>query len=209
MLKVQVLDQLGNKVKDLELNENIFGVEPNTQVLYDVVNAQRAAMRSGTHATKTRGEVRGGGKRPWRQKGTGRARHGSIRSPIWRGGGVTFGPQANKVYKVKVNKKAARLAYKSIFSLRLTNEQLVIVDKLELEEAKTKNFQEVYNHLVGEGKVLFVDVELSENVLLASRNIPTVRVETASHTSVFDLADTNKVVLTVDAVKYFEEALNK
>lgn len=209
MLKIKVLNQLGEKVKDLNLNEEVFGIEPNTQVLYDVVNAQRAAMRSGTHATKTRSEVRGGGKKPWRQKGTGRARHGSSRSPIWRGGGITFGPNPDKNYKVKVNKKASKLAYKSILSLRLSNEQLIVVDSLHLEEGKTKNFQEIYNNLVSEGKVLFVDVNFDENIRLASRNIPTVSIETASHTSVFDLTNTNKVVLTTEAVKYFEEALTK
>ena len=209
MLNVKVLDQLGNEVGKLNLNEAVFGIEPNTQVLYDVVNAQRAAMRSGTHGTKTRSEVRGGGKKPWRQKGTGRARHGSSRSPIWRGGGVTFGPNPDKNYKVKVNKKASKLAYKSILSMRLANEQLIIVNSLHLEKGKTKKFQEIYNSLISDGRVLFVDVNFDENIVIASRNIPTVRIETASHASVFDLTNTNKVVLTTEAVKYFEEALVK
>lgn len=209
MLNIKVLNQTGNEVALLTLNENVFGIEPNTQVLYDVVNAQKAAMRQGTHATKTRANVSGGGKKPWRQKGTGRARHGSSRSPIWRGGGVTFGPNPNKNYKVKVNRKASKLAFKSILSLRLKNNQLVIVDKLELENPKTKNFQEIYNNLVSEGRAIFIDVLFTENVILAARNIQTVKIETASHTSVFDLTDAHKVILTTEAVKYFEEALTK
>jgi large subunit ribosomal protein L4 len=209
MLNVKVLNQSGKEVSKLTLNEQVFGIEPNTQVLYDVVNAQRAATRQGTHSTKTRTEVSGGGKKPYRQKGTGRARHGSSRSPVWRGGGVTFGPTPEKNYKVKVNRKVSELAYKSILSLRLQNNQLVIVDKLELNEPKTKQFQEIYNSLVSEGRAIFIDVDFSDNVIYASRNIPTVRIENASHTSVYDLTDAHKVVLTTDAVKYFEEALVK
>ncbi len=209
MLKIKVLNQSGNEVSDLNLNETVFGIEPNTQVLYDVVHAQRAAMRSGTSSTKIRSEVRGGGRKPWRQKGTGRARHGSIRSPIWRGGGITFGPRPNKNYRRKVNKKANQLAFRSILSYRLANDQLVVVDKLHLEEPKTKGFQEIYNNLVSVGRVIFVDVDFTENVTLASRNIQAVKIENANHTSVYDLANANKVVLTTDAVKYFEEALAK
>ncbi len=209
MLNVKVLNQSGKEVSKLTLNEQVFGIEPNTQVLYDVVNAQRAATRQGTHSTKTRTEVSGGGKKPYRQKGTGRARHGSSRSPVWRGGGVTFGPTPEKNYKVKVNRKVSELAYKSILSLRLQNNQLVIVDKLELNEPKTKQFQEIYNSLVSEGRAIFIDVDFSDNVIYASRNIPIVRIENASHTSVYDLTDAHKVVLTTDAVKYFEEELVK
>lgn len=209
MLNIKVLNQTGDEVALLNLNEKVFGIEPNTQVLYDVVNAQKAAMRQGTHATKTRGEVRGGGRKPWRQKGTGRARHGSSRSPIWRGGGVTFGPNPNKNYKVKVNKKVSKLAYKSILSLRLRNDQLIIVDKLALDNPKTKEFQEIYNNLVSEGVAIFIDANFNENVILAARNIQAVKIETASHASVFDLTDAHKVVLTTEAVKYFEEALTK
>lgn len=209
MLKIKVLNQSGNEVSDLNLNETVFGIEPNTQVLYDVVHAQRAAMRSGTSSTKVRSEVRGGGRKPWRQKGTGRARHGSIRSPIWRGGGITFGPRPNRNYTRKVNKKANQLAFRSILSYRLANDQLLIVDKLHLEEPKTKGFQEIYNNLVSQGRVIFVDVDFSENVTLASRNIQAVKIENANHTSVYDLANANKVVLTTEAVKYFEEALAK
>ncbi len=206
MLQVEVLNQTGTKVSDLSLAENVFGIEPNIQVLYDVVNAQRAAMRSGTSSTKTRSEKRGGGRKPWRQKGTGRARHGSRRSPIWRGGGVTFGPKPRS-YRVKINKKVANLAFRSALSYRLANEQLIIVDKVALSEIKTKDFQAIYEALKLNGATLFVDLNFDSNVVLSARNIPYVSIEDAAHTSVYDLAQPRQVVMTVDAVKYFEEAL--
>ncbi|NMA05256.1 MAG: 50S ribosomal protein L4 [Acholeplasmataceae bacterium] len=205
-MQVQVYKQNGNKDSLLTLNEQIFNIEPNMQVLYDVVNAQRAAMRRGTADTKGRSEVRGGGRKPWRQKGTGRARHGSRRSPIWVGGGVTFGPTPRS-YEVKVNRKVGRLAIKSALSLHLQKEQLLIVDKIEINEPKTKLFTEILNDLSINERVLFVDVNFSDNVILAARNISHVSLENASHTSVLQLMSCSKLVLTVDAVKYFEEVL--
>lgn len=208
-MKIQVLNQLGEKVSDLKLNKEVFGIEPNMHVVYEVVNAQRAAMRQGTHSTKTRAEKRGGGRKPWRQKGTGRARHGSRRSPIWRGGGVTFGPRPNRNYIVKVNKKSAKLAFKSVLSYRLANNQLIIVDKVEIENPKTKEFKAFLDNLGLNRRTLFVDVELTENILMSSRNIPRVSVETSAHASVYDLVNCESLVLTAEAVKYFEEALLK
>lgn len=205
-MKVQVYKQDGNKDSLLTLNEQIFNIEPNMQVLYDVVNAQRAAMRRGTADTKVRSEVQGGGRKPWRQKGTGRARHGSRRSPIWVGGGVTFGPTPRS-YKVKVNKKVGRLAIKSALSLHLQKEQLLIVDKINVAEPKTKLFQDILHDLSINERVLFVDAKFSVNALLAARNISHVSLENASHTSVLQLMSCSKLVLTVDAVKYFEEVL--
>ncbi len=205
-MQVQVYKQNGNKDSLLTLNEQIFNIEPNMQVLYDVVNAQRAAMRRGTADTKGRSEVRGGGRKPWRQKGTGRARHGSRRSPIWVGGGVTFGPTPRS-YEVKVNRKVGRLAIKSALSLHLQKEQLLIVDKIEINEPKTKLFTEILNDLSINERVLFVDVNFSDNAILAARNISHVSLENASHTSVLQLMSCSKLVLTVDAVKYFEEVL--
>ncbi len=205
-MKVQVYKQNGNKDSLLTLNEQIFNIEPNMQVLYDVVNAQRAAMRRGTADTKVRSEVQGGGRKPWRQKGTGRARHGSRRSPIWVGGGVTFGPTPRS-YKVKVNKKVGRLAIKSALSLHLQKEQLLIVDKIDVAEPKTKLFQDILHDLSINERVLFVDAKFSDNALLAARNISHVSLENASHTSVLQLMSCSKLVLTVDAVKYFEEVL--
>ena len=180
-MQVQVYKQNGNKDSLLTLNEQIFNIEPNMQVLYDVVNAQRAAMRRGTADTKGRSEVRGGGRKPWRQKGTGRARHGSRRSPIWVGGGVTFGPTPRS-YEVKVNRKVGRLAIKSALSLHLQKEQLLIVDKIEINEPKTKLFTEILNDLSINERVLFVDVNFSDNAILAARNISHVSLENASHT---------------------------
>ena len=205
-MQVQVYKQDGSKASLLTLNDQIFGIEPNTQVLYDVVNAQRAAMRQGTADTKGRSEVRGGGKKPWRQKGTGRARHGSRRSPIWVGGGVTFGPTPRS-YAVKVNKKVGRLALKSALALHFQREQLIVLDKIDINEPKTKQFNEVLNNLSIDSRVLFVDVDFSDNAILSARNIPYVSLENASHTSVYQLMNCSKLVLTVDAVKYFEEAL--
>lgn len=205
-MQVQVYKQDGSKASLLTLNEHVFGIEPNTQVLYDVVNAQRAAMRQGNADTKVRSEVRGGGKKPWRQKGTGRARHGSRRSPIWVGGGVTFGPTPRS-YAVKVNKKVGRLALKSALALHFQREQLIVVDKIEINEPKTKHFNEILTNLSIDSRVLFVDVDFSDNIILSARNIPTVSLENASHTSVYQLMNCSKLVLTVDAVKHFEEVL--
>ncbi|GAK74219.1 50S ribosomal protein L4, partial ['Chrysanthemum coronarium' phytoplasma] len=137
MPKINILNQQGDFVSEKVLATTVFDIKPNPQVLYDVVNAQRAAMRQGTHATKTRALVAGGGKKPWRQKGTGRARHGSIRSPLWRGGGVTFGPSPRD-YSVKVNQKVRSLALKSALSLQAQNNQLVVVDNINLATHKTK-----------------------------------------------------------------------
>lgn len=206
MLQVQVLNQTGEKVSELTLNELVFGIEPNNQVIYEVVKAQRAAMRQGTHDVLNRGEVRGGGRKPWRQKGTGRARHGSRRSPIWRGGGVVFGPTPRS-YAVKVNKKVVKLATKSVLSIHASRGQLIVVDKVQFEQPKTKLFQETLNKINVSGKTLFVDVDLADNVILAGRNIPSLKLETSAHTSVYDLMNCTQLVLTTEAVKYFEEAL--
>lgn len=206
MLQVQVLNQTGEKVSELTLNELVFGIEPNNQVIYEVVKAQRAAMRQGTHDVLNRGEVRGGGKKPWRQKGTGRARHGSRRSPIWRGGGVVFGPTP-RAYNVKVNRKVVKLATKSVLSLHASKGQLIVVDKIEFEQPKTKLFQNTLNSINANGKTLYIDVNLADNVILAGRNIPTLKLETTAHTSVYDLMNCTQLVLTTEAVKYFEEAL--
>lgn len=206
MLQVQVLNQTGEKVSELTLNELVFGIEPNNQVIYEVVKAQRAAMRQGTHDVLNRGEVRGGGKKPWRQKGTGRARHGSRRSPIWRGGGVVFGPTP-RAYNVKVNRKVVKLATKSVLSLHASKGQLIVVDKIEFEQPKTKLFQNTLNSINANGKTLYIDVNLADNVILAGRNIPTLKLETTAHISVYDLMNCAQLVLTTEAVKYFEGVL--
>ncbi|MFI3329970.1 MAG: 50S ribosomal protein L4 [bacterium] len=208
MPTIALLNQAGKKVKDLELSSEIFGIEPNQQVIYDVVNAQRAAMRQGTHKTKTRTEVRGGGRKPWAQKGTGRARQGSIRAPQWRGGGIVFGPTPRD-YSVKVNRKVKQLAFKSAFSYKVLNNKLVAVEAIALDAVKTKDFLQVIENLKLTGKkTLFVLPEVTENVEKSSRNIPNVSVNVQNHVSVYDILKYDQVVLAVDAVKYFEEVLN-
>ncbi|MBE0700388.1 MAG: 50S ribosomal protein L4, partial [Acholeplasmataceae bacterium] len=154
MPKVEILNQSGKKVADLTLSDYVFGIEPHQQALYDVVNAQRAAMRQGTHDVKNRGEIRGGGRKPWRQKGTGRARQGSIRSPQWRGGGVVFGPTPRS-YAIKLNQKVRQLALRSALSYHAANGQLKVVDSINLETPKTKLFQDFMTNLGIEGKTLF------------------------------------------------------
>lgn len=206
MPKVALLNQAGEKVGDVTLLDSVFAIEPNKQVLYDVVNAQRAAMRQGTQSAKTRSEVRGGGRKPWRQKGTGRARQGSTRSPQWTGGGVVFAPKPRS-YEVKLNKKVRQLGLKSALSAKLANNELVVIENLELETLKTKEFVKVLNNLNISGKVLVVDSSVSENLVLASRNIPGVATSSSNHISVYDILNYNTFLVTQDAVKKIEEVL--
>jgi large subunit ribosomal protein L4 len=206
MPSIVVYNQLGAEVGKINLNKNVFGVEPNMQAVYDVVNAERAAMRQGTHKTKTRTEVSGGGRKPWRQKGTGRARQGSIRSPQWRGGGVVFGPTPRS-YSVKVNKKVVKLALKSLLTDRFVNKNLIIVDKFELEDFKTKTLVQILNNLNAKGKIIVITNEEDFNLFTAGRNIPNVYVQTKQHLSVYDLINADMYVATQDAIKKYEEDL--
>jgi large subunit ribosomal protein L4 len=206
MPKVALLSQTGQNVGEIELLDSVFGIEPNNQVVFDVIKAQRAAMRQGTQKAKTRGEVRGGGRKPWRQKGTGRARSGTTRSPLWNGGGIVFAP-VPRDYRLKVNRKVRRLALKSVLSSKVTNNTFIVLDKLELADVKTKGMTEVLKSLELTGKVAFVCKEVNENVALASRNIPGITVTTVDHVSVYELMNYKTVVLTQDAVKQYEEVL--
>ena len=206
MPTVALLNQTGETIQEITLDDSVFGIEPNQQVIYDVVNAQRAAMRQGTHDTKNRREVSGGGRKPWRQKGTGRARQGSTRSPQWRHGGIVFGPTPRS-YAVKVNRKVSKLAMKSALSYKGANEKLIAVDSISLNEIKTKNFIQVLEALNACGKTLFVLPEVTENVERSSRNIPNVSVNVANHVSVYDVLNCDKVVVALDSIKYFEEVL--
>ena len=206
MPTVALLNQTGEKIQDITLDDSVFGIEPNQQVIYDVVNAQRAAMRQGTHDTKNRREVSGGGRKPWRQKGTGRARQGSTRAPQWRHGGIVFGPTPRS-YAVKVNRKVSKLAMKSALSYKVANDKLIAVDSISLSEIKTKNFVQVLESLNACGKTLFVLPEVTENVERSSRNIPNVSVNVANHVSVYDVLNCEKVVVALDSIKYFEEVL--
>jgi len=206
MPKVALLNQAGQDIGKVELLDSVFAVEPNQQVLYDVVKAQRAAMRQGTHKAKSRGEVRGGGRKPWKQKGTGRARSGSTRSPLWVGGGVVFGPTPRD-YSFKVNKKVRRLALKTVLSLKVKDDSFKVLDSLTLESVQTKGMVEVLNNLNVSGKIMIVLSENNEAVALSTRNIPGVTVTTVSHASVYEIMNYHTVVITVDAVKLYEEVL--
>ena len=206
MTKVSVLSQTGASVGEIELNDAIFGIEPNEAVLFDAVVAQRASLRQGNHKVKNRSEVAGGGRKPWRQKGTGRARQGSIRSPQWRGGGVVFGPTPRS-YSYKLPKKVRRLALKSALSAKVLEQNFVVLDVLNLDAPKTKDFAAILKALEINKKALFVTAELNENVALSARNIPGVTVLTATGINVLDLLGHEKVVFTKDAVNKVEEVL--
>lgn len=206
MPKLDVFDQSGKKISQLNLNDEVFGIEPNEQALYDVVKAQRAAMRQGTHKVKTRSEVAGGGRKPWRQKGTGRARQGSIRSPQWRGGGVVFGPQPRDYY-MKVNRKVRRLALRSALSLKVSEKSLTIIDTFSLETAKTKSMVGILANLKVEGKTLIVVDSIDPNVLLSARNIEGVELTTSEQASVFEIMNAKNLLVTQAAVNKLEEAL--
>ena len=208
MPTIALYNQSGDKINDLVLNAAVFGIEPNQQVIYDVVNAQRAAMRQGTHDTKGRSEVRGGGRKPWRQKGTGRARQGSIRAPQWRGGGVVFGPTPRS-YAFKLNKKVKQLGMRSVLSYKAQNEKMVAVDTIHFEEIKTKNFLQFLANIKVEGKAMVVCTreELTDEAILSARNIPGVFLTPADNASVYEILCYDKLVATQGAIAYYEEEL--
>ena len=209
MPTIALLNQSGEKVRDIILNDEIFGIEPNQQVIYDVVNCQRAAMRQGTHDTKGRSEVRGGGKKPWRQKGTGRARIGSTRAPQWVGGGTVFGPTP-RTYAFKLNRKVKQLGLKSVLSYKVQNEKLVAVEAIKFEEAKTKNFLSFLANIQVEGKAIVVcsPEELTAEAVLSARNVPGVFLTPVNNASVYEILCYDKMVVTEGAIKYYEEELN-
>ena len=204
MPKVDVYDIKGKKVSDVELAEAIFGIEPNEAIVHSVLVNYLANQRQGTQSTKTRAEVRGGGRKPWRQKGTGRARQGSIRAPQWIKGGIALGPKPRS-YTYKVNKKEKQLAIRSLLSAKVLDNELTVVDKLEVEEAKTKVMAKALTDLKVEGKALIILAEKNDNVLLSSRNIEGVKTIELNTINVFDLLNCNKLVLPLDTVKKLEE----
>ena len=207
MPKVVLYNQNGSNVGELELNDHVFWVEDNQQVIYDTVIAERAAMRQGTQKAKTRSEVRGGGRKPWRQKGTGRARQGSIRSPQWRGGGVVFAPTPRS-HAIKINKKVVRLAMRCALSSKVRDNHIVVLDQLTLDTFKTKGLVEVLKtfHLENDKVVLALD-EANGNVELAGRNLPNVLVGQYNHISVYQMMNAKHLVITKTAVEKFEEVL--
>lgn len=204
MPKVDVYDIKGKKVSDVELSEVVFGIEPNETIVHTVLLNYLANQRQGTQSTKTRSEVSGGGKKPWRQKGTGRARQGSIRAPQWIKGGIALGPKPRS-YKYRVNKKERRLAIRSILSSKVLEKELTVVDKLELKEIKTKTMVNALKDLKVEGKTLIVLADKNENVLMSARNIEGVKVIAINNINVFDLLKYNNLVLPLDTVKKLEE----
>lgn len=204
MPKVDVYDIKGKKVSDIELADSVFGIEPNENIVHAVLVNYLANQRQGTQSTKTRAEVRGGGKKPWRQKGTGRARQGSIRAPQWIKGGIALGPKPRS-YKYTVNKKEKRLAIKSVLSSKVLEKELTVVDKLELAEIKTKTMVKALSDLKVEGTTLIILPKQNKNVLMSARNIEGVKTILINNINVFDLLKYNKLVLPLETVKKLEE----
>jgi len=204
MPKVDVYDIKGKKVSDIDLKEEIFGIIPNEAVVHSVLVNYLANQRQGTQSTKTRAEVSGGGKKPWKQKGTGRARQGSTRSPQWIKGGIALGPKPRS-YTYKVNKKERRLAVKSLLSSKVIENELVVVDKLAFDEIKTKSMANALTNLKVEGKALILLPEKNENVQKSARNIEGVKTSLVNTINVYDLLKYTKLVVTIDTIKKLEE----
>ena len=204
MPKVDVYDIKGKKVSDVELNENVFGIEPNENIVHEVLINYLANQRQGTQSTKTRAEVRGGGRKPWRQKGTGRARQGSIRAPQWIKGGIALGPKPRS-YKYTLNKKEKRLAIRSVLSSKVLEKELTVVDKLELKEIKTKSMVKAFADLKLSGKTLVVLPEKSLNVQASTNNIEGAKTILVNEINVYDLLKYTNLVLPLDTVKKLEE----
>lgn len=206
MPKVALFNQSGSQVGEIELNESVFGVEPNQHVLFEAIVMQRASLRQGTHKVKGRSEVSGGGRKPWRQKGTGRARQGSIRSPQWRGGGTVFGP-VPRSYSYKLPKKVRRLAIKSALSSKVLEENILVLESLAFDAPKTKDFKAVLSGLSVDKKALIVTADVEENVALSARNIPGVTIVPANGINVLDVVSHDKLIMTKAAVEKVEEVL--
>ncbi|HHX27332.1 MAG TPA: 50S ribosomal protein L4 [Firmicutes bacterium] len=208
MPKAPLYNMNGERIGDYELPASVFGVPVNRHVLHEAVVMQRASKRLGTASTKTRGEVAGGGAKPWRQKGTGRARHGSRRSPIWRGGAITFGPRP-RTYGYKMPKKARRAALLSALSSKAENEQVLILDELSMSEPKTKVMVNMLSKLDADGKALVVLKKPDNNVELSLRNIPGVKTLTPSELNVYDILNYDKLLLTKEVADVVEEVLGE
>ena len=206
MATIEMKDASGKKVKDAELSAAVFEIEPNVHVMHEVVRSQRAARRQGTHDTLTRGQVRGGGKKPWRQKGTGRARQGTIRAPQWAGGGTVFGPHPRS-YAVKVPAKVVKLAMRSALSSKLADGEIVVVDQLSFEKPSTKQAAEVLKNLGLEGRVTIIVPDDEVNTFLSFRNLSKVRVIGVSELNTLDFIDNKALVLTDAALTRIEEVL--
>lgn len=206
MPKVTLFKQDGSEAGDFELNASVFGIEPNKHVLNEAVLMQRASLRQGTHAVKNRSAVRGGGRKPWRQKGTGRARQGSIRAPHWVGGGVVFGPTPRS-YSYRLPKKVRRLAIKSALSTKTQENNVIVVDDIQFEKPKTKEFVKMLEALEVDNKVLLIIAEQDENIIRSANNLPSVKVITVNQINVLDVLLHDKIILTKDAAEEAGEVL--
>ena len=204
MAKIEVLNVQGKKVKDLDLDDKVFAIKPNTNVVHETVVNYLANQRQGTQSTKTRSEVSGGGRKPWRQKGTGRARQGSIRAPQWIKGGIALGPKP-RTYSYKINKKERYLAVRSVLSSKVSEKEMTVLDKLELKEIKTAEMAKILGTLKLEGKTLVVIETPDKNVQRSARNIEGVKALTVDTLNVYDLVKYTNLLITEDAVKKLEE----
>lgn len=207
MPKTALLNLKGEKIKDIKLDDSVWGIAPNDQVVYEHINLAMANQRQGTHATKTRSDVSGGGRKPWRQKGTGNARQGSTRAPHWVGGGVVFGPSSDRNYTKKMNKKVRRLALKSALTYKANDKEVVVLENINVETNKTKDMLKLLESLNLNGKLLIVTTELTENLILATRNIGSIKLVLANELNTYDVLYCDKLVITQDALKYVEEVL--
>ena len=204
MPKVKVYNILGEQVEEIDLKDDIFNVEINETAVHEMVKNHLANKRQGTQSVKTRTEVRGGGKKPWRQKGTGRARQGSIRAPHWKGGGVTFAPKPRD-YSYRVPKKVRKLAMKSALTSKVLNDEIIVLDELNIEEPKTKEIVNLLNNIKASKKALIVMSESNENIIKSARNIPNVETTIANTLNVYDILKYDSFIITKDAVRKVEE----
>ncbi|MCR2043530.1 50S ribosomal protein L4 [Anaerosalibacter massiliensis] len=204
MPKVKVYNILGEQVEEIDLKDDIFNVEINETAVHEMVKNHLANKRQGTQSVKTRTEVRGGGRKPWRQKGTGRARQGSIRAPHWKGGGVTFAPKPRD-YSYRVPKKVRKLAMKSALTSKVLNDEIIVLDELNIEEPKTKEIVNLLNNIKASKKALIVMSESNENIIKSARNIPNVETTIANTLNVYDILKYDSFIITKDAVRKVEE----
>lgn len=204
MPKVNVYNMQGEQLEQIELSEATFGVEVNQHVVYEVVKNQLANKRQGTQSAKTRAEVRGGGRKPWRQKGTGRARAGSTRSPIWTGGGVAFAPKPRD-YSYKVPKKIKRLAMKSALTSKVLENEIIVIDELTMDSPKTKDMVNILKNISADRKALIVTLNPESNVIKSANNLPNVQTTIVSNMNVYDILKYNSLIITKEAVRKVEE----
>ncbi len=210
MAKFDIVNVLGKKVKKLELSDKVFGITPHNQSMFDLVLSERASLRQGTHSTKTRDQVSGGGRKPWKQKGTGRARQGSIRSPQWRGGGIVFGPNPNKNYELKVNKKVKKLALRSGYSKLANENKLVFINDIEFKNPSTKDFLTMLKNLKIQDKKVFLilkDIEQNFKTFLSARNLSNVLISTDLNIMLDDLLNSDVVIMNEEIAKTIERRL--